>query len=215
MQKSYKIAVIFAIASYGLKFLIDAVMFIFTLYGRGDIYYDDWYLFLPQAVSTLLIIGFYCMFFTKPFIGLFIKITTAVLILLNIAFMGILIFDRSQGYVLYFALVAAVNFLNALFLKCNIIPMRKPGTIEYGPMIFELISFAVMALSLYALFCSFPLQYNAIIMQWSFYNVMSGMRINIVCASVLFFEYILCFKNDCEYIRDNMFVEEEFPPEML
>lgn len=208
MKKSCNIFVYMAVASYAIKFLVDIVMFVYTLYGKSDVYYDDWYLFLPQVVSTALLTGFYCLFFSKKFYGIFIKLSTAILIFFNVVFLGILVYDRSQGYVFYFALVAAVNFLNALHIKCNIIPARKPGAIEYGPMLFEIISFAVMAMSLYALFCGFPLEYNSILKIWDYYDVMGSMKLNIISSAVICFQYILCLRNDSEYIRDNMFDEE-------
>ena len=215
MKKLPNLFVLFAIISYAMKLLVDGVMYVFILYGRGDIYYDDYYQFLPQVIATLLMMAFYCLFFTKPFYGAFIKITTGILILLNVVFMGILVYDRTKGYIFYFALVAAINFLNALYLKCNVIPLRKPGAPEFGPLFFEIITFAVMAISLYALFCSFPLEYNHILYQWEYYDVVGSIKLNIISDAVLLFIFIACRRNDSEYIRDNMFDEDMIPPELL
>ena len=215
MKKSCNIFVFSAVVAYGIKFLVDVVMFIYTIYNKGDLYYDDWYLFLPQVVSALFLTFFYCLFMTKRFYGLFMKISTSLMILLNFVFIGVLLYDRTLGYVFYFALAAAVNFLNALYIKCNIIPARKPGAIEYGPMLFEIVSFAVMAMSLYSVLCGFPLAYNKILRFWDYYDVISSMRMNIVSAGILFLQYILCFRNDSEYVRDNMFDEKMILQELM
>jgi len=182
-------------------------MYVYTIYNKSEIYYDDWYLFLPQVVSAVLLTVFYSLFMTRNFYGVFIKISTSVMILLNLMFIGVLIYDRTLGYVFYFALVAAVNFLNALYIKCNIIPTRKPGAIEYGPMIFEIVSFVAMAVSIYSAFCGFPLTYNKILRMWDYYDVMGSMKMNIFSSGVILLQYIMCLKNDSEYVRDNMFDE--------
>ncbi|MBR2404780.1 MAG: hypothetical protein IKA95_03905 [Clostridia bacterium] len=207
MKKFSNIFVTSAVIAYALKFMVEVVMYVYTIYNKSEIYYDDWYLFLPQVVSAVLLTVFYSLFMTRKFYGVFIKLSAFVMILLNLMFIGILIYDRTLGYVFYFALVAAVNFLNALFIKCNIIPARKPGAIEYGPMIFEIVSFVAMAVSLYSVFCGFPLSYNKILHMWDYYDSMGSMKMNIVSAGVILLQYIMCLKNDSEYVRDNMFDE--------
>ena len=163
------------------------------------------------CVSTIsfMLIGFYCMFFSKKFYGLFFMISTAVLIISNIVFIVLIYFDSAIGYTFYFALIAAINFLNALYLKCNIIPEKKSGRIEYVPMIFELIPFVCMVISLYSVFCTFPtLEVNEVARAWEYYDLMTGMKLNMVSEVILIFAYFLCRINNAEIIRDNMFDEQ-------
>lgn len=195
---------VMAIASYAIKLIIDVVMFMFTVYNQNDLYYDDWYLYVPHIVSTIMMIVFYAYFFKDYFEGIKIKGTAAVLLFGNLVFLALLTFDRSKNYILYFSLVAAMNFFNALFMKINIVPERRAGTSGHGPMIFELVTFVAMTLSLYSLFCSFPLSRNAITMQWEYYDIFNGMMVNIVAELILFIQYIICRLHDSEYILQMM-----------
>ncbi len=204
MKKKCNTYVTFAIFSYGIKTLVETVMYFYTIFDKGDIYYDTWYLLMPQIISTALLLVFYNLFFTDKFYGLFIKASTATIMLFNFAFVVILFFDQEKGYIFYFALVAAINFLNALHIKCNIVPIRKPGAIEYGPMLFEGFSLIVMIFSMYSLFCGFPLSYNKILKMWNYYDVLTSLKLNVITSATITLEYLLCRRNDCEYIRDNM-----------
>jgi len=207
MKNTMKISVSSAIGAYFVKFLVDIVMYIFMKNEQSDIYYDFWYLFVPQVASSVMLVVFYLMFLSKNFFGFFFMISTVVLIISNLLFIVLIYFDRTIGYNFYFALTAVINFLNSLYLKCNIIPEKKPGRIEYIPLLFELIPFVSMVLSLYAIFCSFPtLEENSRI--WEFYDLITGMKLNMVSEVVLFFSYILCSINKYEIIRDNMFEEQ-------
>ena len=94
----------FALTAYGLKFLVDAVMYIFMKNEQNDIYFDVWYLLIPQVLSSVLMIGFYGLFFSDKFFGLFFKISTVVLMMANIIFAVLLFFDKTIGYIFYFAL---------------------------------------------------------------------------------------------------------------
>lgn len=190
-----------AIASYFVKLLIDVVMLLFTIYNQNDLYYDDWYLYIPHIVSSVLMMIFYVHFTSNEFEGIRIKMTSIMLLLVHLAFLGLLTFDRTKGYILYFSLVAALNFFNALFIKFNIIPDRKPGTTGYAPMAFEITAFIVMAISMYSLFCAFPLARNKITMRWEYYDIYNGMFINIFAEFVLLVEYIVCRLHDSEYIE--------------
>lgn len=190
-----------AIASYFVKLLIDVVMLLFTIYNQNDLYYDDWYLYIPHIVSSVLMMIFYAYFTSNEFEGIRIKMTSIMLLLVHLAFLGLLTFDRTKGYVLYFSLVAALNFFNALFIKFNIIPDRKPGTTGYAPMAFEITAFIVMAISMYSLFCAFPLARNKITMDWEYYDIYNGMFINIFAEFVLLVEYIVCRLHDSEFIE--------------
>lgn len=206
MKRTMKICLSSAIGAYIIKFLVDVVMYIFMKNEQSDIYYDFWYLFVPQIASSVMLVVFYMMFFSKKFFGLFFIISTAILIVSNILFIVLIYFDSKIGYTFYFALIAAINFLNSLYLKCNIIPARKAGHIEYVPMFFELIPFVCMVLSLYSVFCSFPtLEVNEVSRAWEYYDLMTGMKLNIVSEAILVFAYFLCIINKGEIIRDNMF----------
>ena len=204
MKKKLNIFCSFAIASYTIKFLVEALMYLSITYNIDAAYNDDLYLLTPQIISTVLLVAFYTLFLSDKFYGLFVKVSTAVIMAINIIFIIILFYDRSKGYVFYFALVAAINFLNAFHIKCNIVPIRKPGAIEHGPMIFEIFSLAVMVLSMYSLFCGFPLSYNSVLFMWNYYDVFTSLKINVFASLAIALEYILCRRNDCEYIRDNM-----------
>ncbi len=209
MKKKTNIYVTFIIIAHAIKAVVDAVMYFYTKFNKSDIYYDNWYLLMPQVVSTILIILFYNLFFTDKFYGLFIKASTIVIMILNVAFAILLFFDKTNGYVFYFALVAAINFLNALHIKCNIVPIRKPGSIEHGPLIFEVFSLLVMTLSIYSIFCGFPLSYNKILNMWNYFDVLTSLKLNIMTSVIIMLEYMMCRRNDCEYIRDNM-VDDSF-----
>lgn len=200
----------FALAAYGLKFLVDAVMYIFMKNEQNDIYFDVWYLLIPQVLSSVLMIGFYALFFSDKFFGLFFKISTVVLMMANIIFAVLLFFDKTIGYIFYFALSGAVNFLNALYIKCNITPERKQGEIEYVPLIFELIPFACMVASVYSVFCAFPtLQVTLSSRVWEYYNVYGSLKVNIVCEAIMCVTYLLCMINNAEFVRDSMFIFDE------
>ena len=211
MKKTMKICLSSAVVAYVLKVLVDLVMYIFMKNEQNDIYYDLWYLLVPQIASSAMMVTFYMLFFSKKFYGMFFMISTVVLIISNILFIVLIYFDSTIGYIYYFALVAAINFLNSLYLKCNIIPARKPGYIEYIPMIFELIPFVSMVLSLYSVFCSFPtLEVTTVSRVWDYYDVITGIKLNVVSEVILTFVYVLCMINKAEIIRDNMFDEDEF-----
>lgn len=190
-----------AIVSYSLKFLIDGVMLLFTIYNQNDLYYDDWYLYTPHIISSVLMMIFYVHFTSNEFDSTRMKMSSIVLLFVHLAFLGLLTFDRTKGYVFYFSLVAALNFFNALFIKFNIIPDRKPGTTGYGPVVFEITAFIIMAISMYSLFCAFPLARNKITMDWEYYDIYNGMFINIFAEFVLLIEYIVCRLHDSEYIE--------------
>lgn len=200
----------FALAGYGLKFLVDSVMYVFMKNEQNDLYFDVWYLLIPQVASSVLMIGFYILFFSDKFFGLFFKISTVVLMMANIIFGVLLFFDKTIGYIFYFALSGAINFLNALYIKCNITPERKHGEIEYIPLIFELIPFACMVVSIYSVFCAFPtLQVTHSSRVWEYYNVFGSLKVNIVCEAVMCLTYLLCMINNAEFIRDSMFIFDE------
>ena len=208
MKKVFKICLTSAITAYIIKVIADLVMYVFMKNDQGDIYYDFWYLFVPQVSASLMMVVFYLMFFSNKFYGLFFMVSTVVLVIANILFIVLIYFDSTIGYIYYFALVAAINFLNSLYLKCNIIPARKPGNIEYIPMLFELIPFVSMVLSLYAVFCSFPtLEVTSVSRVWDYYDVITGIKLNIVSEGILIFAFMLCTMNRAEIIRDNMFEE--------
>lgn len=210
MKKRFNIYVSFAIASYAIRTVVDIVMYFYTIFNKSNEYYDNWYLIMPHIVSVVFLCLFYNIFFSDKFYGLFIKISTAVVMFFNIAFVLFLFYDKQKGYVFYFTLVAAINFLNALHIKCNIVPIRKPGAIEYGPLLFETISFLVMAISMYSLFCGFPLTYNNILKMWSYYDVLISLEFNAITSAIITVEFLLCRRNDSEYIRDNMIDESYF-----
>lgn len=206
MKRALKICLSSAVGAYIIKVLVDLVMYVFMKNDQSDLYYDLWYQFIPQVASSVMMVIFYLLFFSKRFYGMFFMISTAVLIVSNVIFIVLLYFDSTIGYIYYFALVAAINFLNSLYLKCNIIPARKPGYIEYVPMFFELIPFVSMVLSLYAVFCSFPtLEVTSVSRVWDYYDVITGIKLNVISEGILVFSYILCMLNKAEIIRDNMF----------
>ena len=208
MKNRIKVFVSSAIGAYIIKAIVDIVMYIYMRNDQSDIYYDFWYLFVPQVTSSVMTVVFYLMFFSKKFYGLFFRVSTVVLVITNILFVVLIYLDSTIGYIYYFALVAAMNFLNSLYLKCNIIPERKPGNIEYIPMFFELIPFVSMVLSLYALFCSFPtLEVTSVSKVWDYYDVVTGIKLNIISEGILIFAYMLCTINKAEFIRDNMLEE--------
>jgi len=210
MKKVMKICLSSAITAYILKFIVDIVMYIFMKNEQNDIYYDFWYLFVPQVTASVMMVVFYLMFLSNKFYGMFFMISTVVLIIANILFIVLIYFDSTIGYIYYFALVSSINFLNCLYLKCNIIPARKPGGMEYMPMFFELIPFVGMVLSLYAVFCSFPtLEVTTVSRMWDYYDVITGIKLNIVSEGILIFAFVLCTMNRAEFIRDNMFDENE------
>ena len=210
MKKVFNISLTSAILAYIIKVIADLVMYVFMKNDQGDIYYDFWYLFVPQVSASVMMVVFYLMFFSNKFYGLFFMVSTVVLVIANILFIVLIYFDSTIGYIYYFALVAAINFLNSLYLKCNIIPARKPGSIEYIPMLFELIPFVSMVLSLYAVFCSFPtLEVTSVSRIWDYYDVITGIKLNIVSEGILIFAFMLCAMNKAEIIRDNMFEEFE------
>ncbi len=190
-----------AIVSYAIKLLIDAVMYLYSQLNLGHLYFDDWYLYIPHIISTIIMMVYYGYYFTNSFEGFVIKGMAGLLMFGNLAFIILLTIDRSVGYVFYFSMIAAMNFFNGLFLKTNIIPERKPGTTGYAPMIFEVTTFVAMAISLYSLFCSFPLSRNNITRQWEYYNIFGGMAVNLVAELILLVQYIICRLHDSEYIE--------------
>ena len=193
--------------AYALKFIVDIVMYLFMINEQDKLYHDVWYLYIPQILSSGMLIAFYSMFFSKSFYGWFFKISSVVLIVSTVLFVVFLEFDRQLGYIFYFALVATVNFMNALYIKCNIIPARKIGAIEYIPLFFEVTALFCMVVALYSLFCAFPtLKTVASYVYWDYYNVENALVLNIMCEGVLGFLFLLCSRNGCEYVYDNMYI---------
>lgn len=207
MNKILRLSVCSAIAAYLIRFVVDVVMYIFMMNAGGDLYDDFYYLVVPQFVASMLICGFYILFFRDEFFSWFFRIFTIVLLLINLALPVLIYFDAEIEYVWYFAMVALSNFFNALFLKCNIIPERKDGEIEHFPIIFEGLQFICMVISLYAFFCGFPYLDTGI---WTYYDVIMSFKINMACEAVLIFIYYLCLRNNSEIIRNNMFDYEVF-----
>ncbi len=207
MNKVIKLSLYSAIAAYLIRLFVDIVMYIFMMNTSGEMYNDFYYLVVPQFAASILITGFYLLFFREEFFSWFFRIFTVALILINIALSVLICFDAKIGYVWYFAMVAINNFFNALFLKCNIIPERKDGSIEHYPIIFEGLQFVCMVISLYAFFCGFPYLNTGI---WTYYDLIISFKINMVCETMLVVAYYLCTRNNAEIIRDNMFDFEVF-----
>lgn len=214
MKKTYTLLTFCAVGSYIIKFLIDMVMFIYSLYGLGNVYYDDYYLFAPHMISAVFMLVFYAMFFKSEFYGILIKLFSVILILVHIGFAFALIYDRRLGYVFYFSIIAALNFFNALFVKCNIVPLRDTGDFEYGPMIFELTSFVVMAISIYSFFASFPINFNHLVGYWGYYDVNTATKLNIICEFIMIIVFFACLRNNCKYIRDIVIDEDNIVEEI-
>ncbi len=209
-KKTVSTLVMLGMIGFVMKFLVDLTMYIFMINEQDELYFDMWYLYIPQIISTALLVGFFGMFFTKAFYGWFFKASAFVLIASSVTFVILLGFDRNMGYVFYFALVATMNFLNSLFIKCNIIPNRKVGEIEYIPLIFEGVALFCMAASLYSLFCGFPsLKTVASYVYWDYFNVENSLVLNIICEAILAFLFLLSARNGCEYVYDNMYDPEE------
>ncbi|MBE7049971.1 MAG: hypothetical protein E7394_04275 [Ruminococcaceae bacterium] len=209
MNKTYKAFIYCALGAYIVKFMVDIVMLVYSLYGLNDYYYDDYYLFIPHVISTFFMSVYYVMFFKEEFYGIMIKLFTIILLFIQIGFIVLLVYDRTLGYVFYFSGVAAVNFFNSLFVKCNIIPIRDTGDFEYGPMIFELTSFVIMAISIYSFFASFPISFNHLVGYWEYYDVSASMKLNMVCEFVMTIVFFACLRNNCKYIRD-IVADDEF-----
>ena len=209
MKKTYSSFVYCMLGAYVLKFMVDIVMMVYSIYGLDNYYYDDYFLFIPQMVSTLFVFLYYVMFFKEEFYGIMIKLFTIILLFVQVGFAVLLVYDRTLGYVFYFSAVAAANFFNALFIKCNIIPERDAGGFEYGPMVFELTSFVVMAVSIYSFFAAFPISFNHLVGYWEYYNVNSAVKLNIICEFVMILVIFACLRNNCKYICD-ITVGEEF-----
>ena len=202
--------VMIGMSAFIIKLLVDVVMYIFMINEKDNLYFDMWYLHVPQVISSMMLIGFYAMFYSKSFSGWFFKVSASVLIVSSVAFIVLLGFDRKLGYVFYFALVATLNFLNSLFIKCNIIPERKIGEIEYIPLIFEIVALFCMAASLYSVFCSFPsLKSVANYVYWDYFNVENALVLNMICEGILSFLFLLSARNGCEYVYDNMYDSAE------
>ena len=208
MKKTYSSFVYCMLGAYVLKFMVDIVMMVYSIYSLDNYYYDDYFLFVPQIVSTLFVSIYYVMFFKEEFYGIMIKLFTIILLFVQVGFAALLVYDRTLGYVFYFSAVAAVNFFNALFIKCNIVPIRDTGEFEYGPMVFELTSFVVMAVSIYSFFASFPISFNHLVGYWEYYDVNSAAKLNIICEFVMIIVGFACLRNNCKYIRD-IVVDEE------
>lgn len=209
-KKTVTVLVWLGIIAFAMKFIVDIVMYLFMLNEKDKLYFDFWYLYIPQIISSGMLIAFYSMFFSKAFYGWFFKLSSVALIISSVLFIVFLEFDRRMGYIFYFALVATVNFLNALYLKCNIIPARKVGAIEYIPLFFEVTALFCMVVALYSLFCAFPtLKVVASYVYWDYFNVENALMLNIVCEGILAFLFLLCARNGCEYVYDNMFVAFE------
>ena len=210
MNRAIKVCLSSAIIAYIVKFIVDLTMYICFKNELYAEYNDFWLLFVPQIAASVMMIVFYCLFFSRQFYGMFFMISTIALVLSNLVYVVLIYFDRMIGFTYYFALVAAINFLNSLYIKCNIIPTRKPGYIEYIPLLFELIPFVSMVLSLYAIFCSFPtLEVTNVYRTWDYYDVITGIKLNVISEGILVFSYFLCAINKAEIIRDNMFEEFE------
>lgn len=211
MKKKVNLFTDAAIGAYLIKFVVDLVMYLFMKNEMNNEYLDVWYLYMPQVVSTVLLVGFYFVFLTKYFEGAFIKISTIVMISINVIFIVLLYFDMGIGYIFYFALIAVMNFLNGLFIKCNVIPVQKTGSMEYIPLIFEFVPFVCMVMSAYATFCGFPtLISEETFTYWDYYNVHHTVKLNIVSEFILCFTYVLCRLNNSEFVRDNMAYEDYF-----
>jgi len=209
-KKTVTALVWLGIIAFAMKFIVDIVMYLFMLNEQDELYFDFWYLYIPQIISSGMLIAFYSMFFSKAFYGWFFKLSSVALIISSVLFIAFLEFDRRMGYIFYFALVATVNFLNSLYLKCNIIPARKVGAIEYIPLFFEVTELFCMVVSLYSLFCAFPtLKVVASYVYWDYFNIENALMLNIVCEGILGFLFLLCARNGCEYVYDNMYVAFE------
>lgn len=203
MYKSMKPCLLTAIGAYFIKLLVDVVMYIFMISEQNDLYFDFWYLFIPQIVSSVMVIGFYVLFYKKRSYGVLFIISTVSMIIANIVFMVLLYFDSTIGYIYYFVLIATVNFLNALYLKCNIVPARKPGYTEYIPVLFELIPFIAMVLSLYSAFCSYPtMQITPKYRIWDYYDIVTAIKLNVVTEFIMIFAYTVYLYNDRELIKE-------------
>ena len=78
MKNTIKLFLSSAIGAYIIKFLVDIVMYIFMKNEQSELYHDFWYLFVPQIISSGMMVVFYMMFFSRKFFGLFFMISTAV-----------------------------------------------------------------------------------------------------------------------------------------
>ncbi|MBR5507179.1 MAG: hypothetical protein IKV88_03935 [Clostridia bacterium] len=214
MNKTYKMFIYCALGAYTVKFLVDIIMLIYSIYGLNDYYYDDYYLFIPHMVATFLVSVYYIMFFKEEFYGLMIKLFTIILLLVQVGFIILLVYDRTLGYVFYFSGVAALNFFDALFVKCNIIPLRDAGDFEYGPMVFEMTSFVIMAVSIYAFFAAFPISFNHLVGYWEYYDVSASMKLNMICEFIMILIFFACLRNNCKYIRDIVIDEDSMMEEI-
>ncbi len=214
MKKTYNLFIYCALGAYILKFTVDIIMMVYSIYGLSDYYYDDYYLFAPQIISTFFVSVYYLMYFKEEFYGIMIKLFTIILLFVQAGFVILMVYDRTLGYVFYFSAVAAVNFFNALFIKCNIIPIRDTGDFEYGPMVFELTSFIVMAISIYSFFAAFPISFNHLVGYWEYYDVNSAVKLNIICEFVMIIVIFACLRNNCKYIRDIVIDEETIMDEI-
>ena len=76
-----------SVIAYFIKFLIDLNMYVFMVYDPYGTYYNyDWYLFPPHIISIILMVIYYTMFFKKIFLGWLFKISSIVIVAVNIIF---------------------------------------------------------------------------------------------------------------------------------
>lgn len=198
-----------SVFAYLIKFLIDLTMYVFMVYDPFGTYYNyDWYLFPPHIISSLLMVIYYFMYFKDIFLGWLFKISSIVILAVNIIFVVVLFFDRSTNLMYYFSYVGLLNFLNALFLKCNIIPARHVGSAEVAPFLFEITCFVAMVFGILSTIFGFPILREDKA-QLLYINVDFAFRFNIISNAILLVCYLWTRHNSSAFIRDNMFDESE------
>lgn len=199
-----------AVIAYFIKFLIDMVMYIFMVYDPyGEYYNYNWYLFPQHIVASILMVIYYIMYFKDIFLGWLFKISSIIILAVNVIFVIVLYFDLSTNLMYYFSYVGLLNFLNALFLKCNIIPARHVGSAEVAPLIFEITCFVAMVFGILATIFGFPVLHESKNELW-YINVDFAFKFNIISNAILLACYFWSRLNNSEFIRDNMFDESEF-----
>ena len=202
-----------SVIAYFIKFLIDAVMYVFMVYDPYGTYYDYYLYLLPEhVVSSALMIFYYLLYFKKIFLGWLFKISSIIIFAVNIVFVVVLFFDVNTNLMYYFSYVGLLNFLNALFLKCNIIPARRVGSAEIAPLIFEITCFVAMVFGILYTVFGFPVLYEDKL-QLLYINVDFAFKFNIISNGILVVCYFWTRLNNSSFIRDNMFDESEFEDE--
>lgn len=203
----------FSVISYLIKFLIDMTMYIFMVYDpEGNYYVYEIYLLPPHIISSIFMVVYYLLYFKKIFLGWVFKISSVIILVVNIIFVVVLFFDLSTNLMYYFSYVGLLNFLNALFLKCNIIPARRVGSAEVAPLIFEITCFVAMVFGILATIFGFPIlreDKNQLL----YINVDFAFKFNIISNAILLVCYFWTRRNNSAFIRDNMFDEGEFDEE--